>query len=397
MSTQLAIDGGAPVRTTPFHPWPVFGEAEERNLLEVLHSGKWGVLTGTKVTDFEQKFSAYQGAKFGICVPNGTLALEMALRAMGIGPGDEVITTPYTFIATASSILLTGATPVFADIDPSSYNLAPAQVEGALSEKTRAIIPVHLGGRPADMDALLALAKKHNLRLLEDACQAWGSEWRGRRVGALGDLGAFSFQASKNITAGEGGIVVTNDPDLAEKCWSIHNVGRLRGGAWYQHEIVGLNLRLPEWEGAILLAQLERLPQQAATREANTRYLQQVLPAEVRGLTPLADDARVTANSRHLFIMRYSPQAFGGRSRDEFLRAMVAEGITPISNGYIPLHQSPAIRRALSAEALDRCKLPAAEQAGLDTVWINQTAFLGSHSDLDSIVEAARKIQMTWA
>ena len=160
MSTQLAIDGGAPVRTTPFHPWPVFGEAEERNLLEVLHSGKWGVLTGTKVTAFEQKFSAFQGAQFGICVPNGTLALEMSLRAMGIGPGDEVITTPYTFIATASSILLTGATLVFADIDPSSYSLNPAKVEAALSEHTRAIVPVHLGGRPADMDALLALAKK---------------------------------------------------------------------------------------------------------------------------------------------------------------------------------------------------------------------------------------------
>ena len=372
----LAIDGGTPVRKTPFHPWPVFDESEERNLLEVLHSGNWGVISGTKVNEFEQKFAAFQDAKFGICVPNGTLALELALRALGIGPGDEVITTPYTFIATASSILTVGATPIFVDIDPNSYNLDPAMVEAALSEHTRAIIPVHLGGRPADMDALLALAQKHNLKIIEDACQAWGSEWRGRRVGALGDLGTFSFQSSKNITAGEGGIVITNDPDLAEKCWSLHYVGKIRGGAWYQHEILGQNLRLPEWEGAILLAQLERLPQQSKIREENSRYLQQALLAEVKGLTPMVDDPRATANSRHLFIMRYDPQAFGGRSRAEFLSAMIAEGITPISNGYIPLHQSPAIRRIMKASDLKRCPLAVTERAGVETVWLNQTPFL---------------------
>lgn len=396
MTTKLALEGGTPVRTTPFHPWPVFGEAEERNLLEVLHSGNWGVLTGTKVTEFELKFAAFQAARFGVCVPNGTLALEVALRALAIGPGDEVITTPYTFIATASSILLTGATPVFVDIDPASYNLDPARVEAALSERTRAILPVHLGGRPADMDALLALAQRHDLKIVEDACQAWGSEWRGRRVGALGDLGAFSFQASKNITAGEGGMVVTNNPDLADKCWSIHNVGRIRGGAWYQHEMLGLNLRLPEWEGAVLLAQLERLPQHSKVREGNARYLQQVLRAEVIGLTPLNDDPRVTANSRHLFIMRYDPQAFGGHSRAEFLNAMLAEGITPISNGYIPLHQTPAIQRSMKAADLKRFPLGATEQAGNEAVWLNQTAFLGSQADMDSIVEAAKKIQRAW-
>jgi dTDP-4-amino-4,6-dideoxygalactose transaminase len=396
MTSKLAIDGGTPVRQTPFHTWPVFGEAEERNLLEVLHSGKWGVLTGTKVTEFEQKFAAFQAARFGVGVPNGTLALELALRALGIGPGDEVITTPYTFIATASAILLTGATPVFADIDPNSYTLDPAQVEAALSERTRAILPVHLGGRPADMDALLPLAQQHHLKLVEDACQAWGSEWRGRRVGALGDLGAFSFQASKNITAGEGGMLVTNDPELAEKCWSIHNVGRIRGGAWYQHEVLGINLRLPEWEGAVLLAQLERLPQQSQIREANTRYLQQALRAEIRGLTALDDDPRVTAHSRHLFILRYTAQAFGGRSRAEFIHAMLAEGITPVGNGYIPLHQTPAIQRAMPAADLKRCPLPWAEQAGRDSVWISQTPFLGSQADMDSIVEAVRKIQSAW-
>jgi len=396
MTTRLAIEGGDPIRKTPFHPWPVFGEAEERNLLDVLHSGKWGVLNGTKVTEFEQKFAAFQAARFGVAVPNGTLALHLALRALGIGPGDEAITTPYTFIATASSILLAGATPVFVDIDPNSYNLDPANVEAALTEHTRAILPVHLGGRPADMDAVLALAKKHGLRVLEDACQAWGSEWRGARVGALGDLGAFSFQASKNITAGEGGMVVTNDPGLADQCWSIHNVGRLRGGAWYQHEMLGLNLRLPEWEGAVLLAQLERLPHQSALREENTRYLQRVVRAEVNGLTPLDDDPRVTAHSRHLFILRYSPQAFGGRSRAEFVRAMVAEGIRPMSTGYIPLHQSPAIQRAMIPSDLNRFELPMAEQAGRDTVWIDQTPFLGDHKDLDSIVDAIKKIQRAW-
>ncbi len=396
MADKLAIDGGKPVRQQPFHPWPVFDQSEEKALLEVLHSGNWGMLNGTRVTEFEAQFANFQGAKFGICVPNGTLALQLALIALGIGPGDEVITTPYTFIATASSIIQTGACPVFVDIEPGSHNIDPDLIEDAITPRTRAIVPVHLSGQPANMDAILAIAQKHGLFVLEDACQAWGSEWRGKRVGALGNAGAFSFQASKNITAGEGGIVITNDEDLAERCWSIHNVGRIRDGAWYQHEVLGWNLRLPEWEGAILQVQLARLPVHMQQREENVSYLTRRIQAEIPGLIPPAEDLRITAHSHHLLILKYQPAAFGGHRRDEFVHAMEAEGITPISTGYIPLHQSPAIQRALGDKFITGQSLPAAEQAGRESLWLNQNVFLGTHEDMDSILEAAQKIQKAW-
>ncbi len=285
-SALLAVDGGLPVRTRPFASWPVFGENEERLLLEVLHSGDWGILSGNKVTAFQERFAAFQNARFCLCVPNGTLALELALLALGIGEGDEVILPAYTFIATASAVLRVGAKPVFADIDLDTYTLDPAAVPAALTERTRLLLPVHLAGRPADMDSLLSVAREHNLRLLEDACQAWGAEWRGVRVGAQGDLGAFSFQSSKNLTAGEGGALVTNQPELYERCWSLHNVGRVRSGAWYQHELLGLNLRMTEWQGAVLLAQIERMEEHARRREQNAGYLIEAL-SQVQGLEEL--------------------------------------------------------------------------------------------------------------
>lgn len=393
MNRSLALNGGTPVRTRPFPRWPIFDEREERALLAVLHSGAWGSLTGDRVATFEQNFAAFQEARFGVCVPNGTLALELALRGLGIGLGDEVITTPYTFVATASAALYVGARPVFVDIEPDSLTLDPQRIADTITPRTKAIIPVHIAGRPADMDAILAIAHDHGLRVLEDACQAWGAAWQGRRVGALGDLGAFSFQASKNITAGEGGIVVTNDPALAELCWSLHNVGRVRGGGWYQHEVLGANLRMSEWEGAILGVQLERLPEHMPIREANARYLAAALAA-IPGITPLPDDPRVTHHARHLFIFRYQAAAFGGHSRDEFAAALRAEGIAPCSLGYVPLYRQPAIQRALGTTALPDC--PVTEAAAHEIVWLPQNLLLGAQSDMDDIVEAAAKIQRAW-
>jgi dTDP-4-amino-4,6-dideoxygalactose transaminase len=409
MSDKLAIDGGTPTRTAPFPAWPIYDEREERNLLEVLRSGQWGI-GGTKVAQFAQQFAEFQGARFGVCVPNGTLALQMALNALGVGPGDEVITTPYTFIATASAAIQQGATPVFVDIDLETYNLDPARIEAAITPRTKAIVPVHLAGRPADMDAIMAVAQRHDLRVLEDACQAWGAEWRGRKVGAIGDLGTFSFQSSKNVSAGEGGIVITNNEALGELCWSLHNVGRVRKGAWYQHEIIGGNLRMSEWQAAVLLAQLERLPEHAVRRDANARYLAEALSA-VAGITPLPFDARATAHAHHLFICRYNPAAFGGRSRDAFVAALRAEGIETASVGYlVPLNHNNAIRRAaavathfggrvwsLAADGLpELAACPNAEWATEHTVWLAQNTLLGDRADMDSIVAAAQKIQRIW-
>lgn len=406
---RLAVDGGEPVRRKAFPRWPVYDEREERQLMEVLHSGEWGALKGSKTAEFQARFAAYQGARFGICVPNGTLALEVALSAVGVGPGDEVVTTPYTFVATANSAISVGAVPVFADIDLDSYNIDPAEVEKAITPRTKAIMPVHMGGRPADLDALREIAARRGVRLVEDACQAWGSEWQGRRVGAIGEIGAFSFQSSKNITAGEGGIIVTNDETLAEAAWSLHNVGRVRGGLWYYHEIVGRNLRITEWQSAVLLAQLERLDEQTERREANAAYLSECL-SQIPGLRPLGHDPRVTRQSRHVTIVRYDASAFGGRPRDEFLAALVAEGIEPVAPGYVPLNRVPAIRRALAAtgeadaRGLGRAadglpELPAcprAEWASGNTIWLFQYALLGDRSDMDDIAEACAKIQHAW-
>lgn len=394
---RLAVDGGRPVRSAPWPTWPVYDEREERALLDVLHSRRWGTRQGDYVSAFETRFAAFQDARFGVCVPNGTLALQLALHALGVGAGDEVITSPYTFIATATAALALGAQPIFVDVEASSLNIDPTLIEAAITPRTKAIVPVHIGGRPADLDGVLGVARRHGLPILEDACQAWGAEWRGQRVGAVGDLGAFSFQSSKNITAGEGGIVVTNDERLAELCWSIHNVGRVRGGGWYQHEVLGWNLRLPEWEAAILVQQLERLPQHMATRDANAAYLTEALAA-VPGLTPLPGDPRVTRHAWHLFMVRYDAAHFGGHSRAEFIAALQAEGVTPCSAGYSPLYRAPAIQREMTrlAGAYTPPHLPVVAAAADAMVWLSQTVLLGDRADMDSIVEAAGKIQRAW-
>ena len=227
--TELAIHGGQPVRTQPWPSWPQWDETERAGLLAVLERGEWGGYD-TAVTEFESAFAARHAAQFCVTTVNGTTTLETALRALNIGPGDEVIVPPYTFIATAASVRIVGATPVFADVDLDTWNLSIPAVEAAISDRTKAVIPVHFGGLPVDFDSLLPLARKHNLFVIEDAAHAHGSSWNGQPVGALGVAGSFSFQASKNLTAGEGGALLTNDPDLAERMWSIANCGRSPDG-----------------------------------------------------------------------------------------------------------------------------------------------------------------------
>ena len=398
--SQLAINGGDAVRTAPFPSWPVYDEREERLLLKVLRSGNWGEISGEMVTTFAARFAAFQGAQYGICVPNGTMAIQLGLKALGIAAGDEVITTPYTFIATASAALLLGAKPVFVDVKPDTCNIDPDRLAAAITPRTKAIVPVHIGGQPADMDGVMTVAHEHGLHVLEDACQAWGAEWKGTRVGAIGDLGCFSFQAGKNINAGEGGIVVTNDPELAEICWSLHNVGLIRGGEWYQHERLGWNFRMTEWQAAVLHAQLDRLPEQEPIRERSARYLDEAIAA-IDGLSPIVVDPRVTRHAHHLYPVRYDAAAFGGQTRDAFLGALRAEGITCVSAGYVPLTSSPAIRRTIAEDfgeeslvQLDTC--PIADEVARDVFWLTQVALLGDQEALDCILASVRKIQAAW-
>ena len=399
----LAINGGKPVRTERFLRWPTWDEQEEKALLEVLRSGMWGALDQevSKVKQFEQAFAQSHHARFATCVTNGSSALEAALRAIGIEYGDEVIVPPYTFIATAGACLVVGAIPVFVDIDPETYNIDPARIEEAITPRTKAIMPVHIGGCPADMDRVLAIAGRHSLRVIEDACQAHAASWDGKRVGSMGDLGCFSFQSSKNINAGEGGIVLTSDEELATRCWSVRTHGRVQEGEWYQHEILGDNYRMTEWQAAILLVQLTRMEALSRRREENARYLSAGL-AQIEGLEPQRRDPKVTQHGYHLFISRYAAEAFDGLPRDAFLSALSAEGI-PCAKGYNPLYEANAIRGAVQRlkrfvigreTAYEAPDCPVTERAcGEEGVWFFQTILLGTRDDMDDILDAVSKIK----
>ena len=402
MSKHLAIHGGKPVRTAAFPEWPVYGKPEEEALLRVLHSGKWGKIDGLETATFEQRFAEFQGAKYGVAVVNGTVSLRLALIAGGIGAGDEVLVPPFTFLATASAVLEANATPVFVDLEPDTYNIDPKLIEKAITSRTKAIIPVHLAGLPADMDAIMAIAKRHNLLVIEDAAHAHGAEYKGHRVGAIGHVGSFSFQSSKNLCAGEGGIIVTNDERLYEACKSAHNCGRVPGGAWYDHHNMGGNYRLGEFQAGILNAQLDRLEEQCRRREENGRYLHERL-SKVPGIKPQARGKGETRHGYHLFVFRYDESVYGV-PRAKFLKALEAEGI-PASPGYVvPLHRQPMFTNRNfgpytapldTHPGLDyrKVSLPVCERASSsEGAWLYQSVLLGPKSDMDDIAAAFEKI-----
>ncbi|HHW10269.1 MAG TPA: DegT/DnrJ/EryC1/StrS family aminotransferase [Firmicutes bacterium] len=399
----LALTGGDPVRKKAYPKWPVWGAEERNNLLEVLESGRWGSLNGHFAKDFAVRFAQAQDARFGVGVTNGTIALQVAVEAVGVKPGDEVIVPPYTFIATASAVLSAGGVPVFADITPDTFCLDPEAVKQAITPRTKAVIPVHLGGHPADMDAFREIGRQYGLRVIEDAAHAHGSEWRGKKVGALGDMGCFSFQWSKNMTGGEGGAVLTNNEELYARAWSIMNVGRRPEGEWYEHVILGGNHRMNEFAAAVLCAQLGRLEAQTEHRARMAAYLDKQLSA-IEGIEPQARDSRVTRQGFHLYVFRYKPEAFGGVPRNLFIKAMLAEGI-PVTPGYSLLNKQEVfsvVQRertygfAAYPGTIDYMgsHLPVAQKlADEEGCWMPQNVLLGNEEDMEDIVRAVRKIK----
>ncbi|MGH9311520.1 MAG: DegT/DnrJ/EryC1/StrS family aminotransferase [Vicinamibacterales bacterium] len=396
---MLALLGGLPVRTKPFPAWPVFGAPEEERLLQTLRSGNWGRLDGTEVAEFEQRFAAMHDCAHGIAVANGTIALRVALLAAGIRAGDEIIVPPYTFVATASAVIEANAVPVFADVDPDTFNLDPGAIRRAITSRTRAIVPVHFAGQAAAMDEITTLAREHGLVVLEDAAHAHGGTYKGRKAGSLGHLATFSFQSSKNLTCGEGGIVTTNDEALAESCRSIQNCGRVAGGVWYEHHVIGGNYRLGEFQGAILNCQLDRLEAQAEAREANGRALAARI-AEVPGLNPQVRSVECTRHSYHLFMLRFDAGQFGA-PRSAVIRALEAEGI-PCSAGYgFSLPQQPLFRNRAFGPYLDGradrlayadAACPNSDRLCCEAIWLGQELLLGDRGDLDDIVRAFQKV-----
>ena len=419
---QLAIKGGKPVKTDNFALWPVFDEKEEKAITQVLRSGKWwrysfgegidlhetGERGKSKTAEFQEAFAQHQGAIYGIACHNGTAALEMVIRALEIGPGDEVIVPAYTYVAGSTCVLQSNAVPIFVDVDPNTYNLDPLRVEEAISEKTKAIIPCHFGGQIADMDSLLEIARKHELIIIEDAAHSHGSEWSGKGAGTMGIAGTFSFQNAKNMTAGEGGIVITDSQELADSIESLTWSGRIKGRPWYEFHRLGWNNRMLEFQGAILQVQLSRLEAQNSVRRKNADYLTHLLRG-IDGLEPITIVPKAKKYSVHIYMIKYNPEAFKGLPRTRLLEAVNAEGI-PVFSGYThPLYKNPMYlnKRFVSGDfplgteyhkdidyAAFEEKCPVSERAcTYEAIWLEHRLFLGSKKDMEDIAGAFRKVQ----
>lgn len=417
---RLAIAGGTPMRTAPFPPWPVFDEEEESALLGVLQSGKWwrfafgqGVNLveqndgdRSQVAVFQQEFARHHECAYGIAAANGTATLELGIRALEFDIGDEIIVPAYTYVASATCVLQNNLVPVFADIDPGTYNIAPERIEEAITARTRAILPVHFGGQPADMDRILEIAEKHRLHVFEDAAHAHGCEWNGRRAGSFGTFSSFSFQASKNMTAGEGGILCTNDEAVAAECDALTWAGRRPGRPWYEFHRLGWNYRMTEFQAALLRVQLTRLDGQNRLRQTNAAYLTELLN-NMEGVAPLVLDPRTTLNGYHLYILRYDA-ATVGLARSKFVEALAAEGI-PATSGYpFTLYKNPMftakhfINGAFPLgspyhEDVDytayEARCPVAERAcSKEAVWLPQNLLLGTREDIEDIAGAIAKV-----
>jgi len=408
-AAKPAVLGGKPVRTKPWPRWPRwYPKTDEPRVLEVLRSGVWS--RKSVVEEFERKWAAALGAKRCLATTNGTHALITALRVLDVGPGDEVLTTPYTFIATIDAILLNGAMPVFVDVDPETFQIDPSKIEAKITDRTRAILPVHILGLPADMPKILSIARKHNLKVVEDACQAHLAEIRGKKVGTFGDFGAFSFQNSKNLPIGEGGALVSDDDALMDRAFSFHNFGRpygtMVGDVSGQYVIVGTKCRTTEYQAAIGLAQLRRLEPETRLRHQNAEYLKSQIQ-DIPGILPYRLVDGVTLASFHLFPFRIDSKAFGGLSRDQFLKALQAEGV-PCSGGYRPLNTMPYLKDAFTSRLfqafyskdeldfdayVERNRCPANDRVCDETVWLPQYVLLGTRQDMDDIARAIRKIR----
>jgi dTDP-4-amino-4,6-dideoxygalactose transaminase len=398
----LAIHGGVPVRTRPWPAWPEHGAAERDALARVLGSGNWGGFPSpnTEARAFAAEFAAFADSAHAVPCANGTFSLALALQAARVPPGSEVIMPAYTFVGTAGGIIAAGCVPVFADVDPDSYCLDPRAVEAALSPRTAAIMPVHLACSLADMDALGGIAARRALLVVEDCAHAHGAKWRGKAAGSLGQLGSFSLQSSKLLTAGEGGVVTTSDATHAARLWSLVNCGRKEPGFdAFPEQMLGYNLRMTEWQAAIARAQLERLPEQNARRAKQVERFEREI-ARVPGLRPLARDPRVTARTSYQLVLRYDRDAFAGVPRDHLILALRAEGVSCSGRFYTPLVEDPLFAPDPYTNPLSRAGVsyagqafPVAHRAAFDeSIWLPHELFLGGDAEVDDLVQAFSRL-----
>ncbi|MGH7171581.1 MAG: DegT/DnrJ/EryC1/StrS family aminotransferase [Gemmataceae bacterium] len=394
-SSRLAIHGGAPVRATKFAPWPCFAEEEIQAACQVLRSGKVNYWTGTEGRGFEEEFARASGCRYAVAVANGSLALELALHAVGIGAGDEVVVTCRSFIASASSVLLRGGTAVFADIDPISQNVTAETIAEAVTTRTRAVIAVHLAGWPCDMDPILRLARERGLKVIEDCAQAHGASYKGRPVGSLGDAAAFSFCQDKILTTGgEGGMLVTNDEGIWRRAWSYKDHGkdhdtvfrrRHPPGFRWLHESFGTNWRLTEMQSAIGRVLLTRLSGWVERR----KELAALLNDRFSGIPAL----RVTIPPDRTFHSYYKYYVFvrpeqlrAGWDRDRVMAAIAAEGIPCGSGSCGEIYLEKAFAASHTGQ-----RLPVAEELARTSLMFLVHPTL-TPEDMDDTARAVEKV-----
>ena len=394
-ASALALLGGKPTVSLPFPRWPQFDETEVELLRETVTSGEWWSMSGSQVHRFEEAFAHRHGALNALCVTNGTHAIELALRTLGVGPGDEVIVPSLTFVATAMPVFTVGARPVPVDVDPESWCLDPEAVRAALNERTRLIVPVHFAGHVAAMDRLGSLADEVGVPILEDAAHAHGASRCARPAGSLGILAAFSFQNYKLMAAGEGGILLFNSPELHRRALLISNCGRPPGDTAYRHDELGSNFRMSEFQAAVLNAQLTRLDDNGARREANAAYLGRRLREEVPEVRLQGRAPEITRHGFYMYVFTLAAGAFGGLDRDSVVRALVAEGL-PAFRLYPRIedtgHFAPALRRVGG----DPTKLPAnpvSWHLADRGIWLHHRVLLGSPRHADQVVAALLKVK----
>jgi dTDP-4-amino-4,6-dideoxygalactose transaminase len=403
---KLAITGGKALRKTPFTTWPMGTKKEAAALKDVLTSSKWGgqPFPGKHAAAFAKKFAKVQTAKYAQCVNTGTVAIQAALKAIGIRPGDEVIAPAYTWEGTVGPVLLVNAIPVFVDIDPDTYCLDAKLIEKAITPKTKAILPVHLGMRFADMDEILRIAAKHNLKVIEDCAHAHGGMWKGKGAGSMGDLGTFSFQSSKLITSGEGGVVITNNLEYMERVQSYINAGRASLTDKYHHRIIGFNYRMGEFQAAVLGPQLDRLPQQAAIRAKNMKHFE-ARTQNTTGIGLLKPEPRITRQAPYGYVMKYFSEKAKDIPRAAFVAALQLEGIPCDGLFYEPVYKSslfpldpvdfPALSwgREKPLDLRNMYSCPESDRAAYhEAVWFPHQLFLGTAEDVDAIANAIHKV-----
>lgn len=401
---ELALLGGRPIRTRPFPRWPQASERDGARLLEVLESGNWGgyPFPNRLAAECAERFAAFHGARYCCLVANGTVALTAALQAAGVRFGDEVIVPAYTWEGTAVAVLAAGGVPIFADVDPDTYCLDPEAARQAITPRTRALLPVHLAMRFANMDALVELAVTHDLILIEDCAHAHGGQYRGRGAGSIGDMGCFSFQSSKLMTAGEGGAVITSRLEYYELLQSLVNCGRASLTDCFRRRVVGFNYRLTEFQAAVLIGQLERLAELNERRSRSAARLTRALEG-LDGIRPLPPQTAVTREAIYGYVFRYRPPD-DRVSRDLFAAALEAEGIPCDGRFYEAVYRSdlfPARPEDFPQLSVGRDRpldyrefhCPVAERAAYrEAVWLPHFVLLGEEEDVEDIARAIAKV-----